>query len=77
MIMQKVALRKDGVASLFSCNRVIIRFVVVGNGGVVRVWRDIRRRCRIKWRGVRWLRGVGAIDLFVVLYKIRANYFCI
>ena len=31
--MQKVALRKDSMALLFSCNRVIIRFRVVGNGG--------------------------------------------
>ena len=33
----------DNGDTAFYRNRVIIRFVVVGNGGVVRVWRDIRR----------------------------------
>ena len=42
--MQKMALWRYGVASLFSCNRVIIRFRVLGNGGFVRLWHwvDIR-----------------------------------
>lgn len=34
MIMQKMALRKDSMALPFYCNRVIIRFRVVGNSGV-------------------------------------------
>ena len=39
-----MALRKDGVASLFFLQQSYYRFGVVGNSGFVRLWRDIRWR---------------------------------